>query len=454
MVSITSALISQVYWPLMEKFKGNKIRSFMDELKAYETLTADEIETRQKQKVAALLKHAVTHVPAYASYKELFLQETEATTLLEQLPCLTKQHFNQHFADYLPTGIDETTLILNRTGGSTGEPTRFYMDRLTVEYYEAARWTGLSWYGIRIGDPSIMIWGSPIELNQYKSRLYHLKERYLKNRMMIPAYDLNPAQLELYLKSIRAFRPVYLYGYASSLTLFAELLLARKLSLDPPLKAVISTAECLHPNQKELIEQAFQTTVVNEYGARDAGIISYQCRHGRMHIFTLNCYVEILDFETKKRLSPGKPGLVVVTDLNNYSMPRLRYQLGDVASLSYEACPCGNAAPVLESIEGREDDMFVTESKRYVHGHFFNHIARNLESFLRFQLIQHTPDSLSMLLVKHPEKYKPAEEALFVQEIRNVIGDKAKINVNYVDEIQPSASGKYRYAIREFPLQF
>lgn len=445
--------IQHVQWPLMEKWKGNRTRRYMRELHEAQSLSGDQLALRQAEKLRRLLQHATTHIPAYQPYKSEFTDElTPPAELLKKLPILTKRRFREESDSYLFPDVLSTTLIPNRTGGSTGEPTRFYLDRVTVEHYEAARWLGLSWHHIEIGDPSVMIWGNPLELNQQQSRLFRWKERYLKNRLLLCAYELREEQLPAYLRLIRSFSPCYLYGYASALHLFAELMLRRKERLGIPLKAVVSTAESLHPYQREAIQQAFGAPVINEYGARDGGIIAFECPGGRMHVFTDNCFVEIVDPLTREPVSPGKPGLLLVTDLHNYVMPRLRYELGDIVQLAKEPCDCGISYPVLEKIDGREDDMFLSHDGRYIHGHYFNHIMRNLEGFHTFQLIQHTPERLSLKLVKHPKKYRKSDEEALLASIKDALGADVHIDVSYVEQIPPSASGKFRYAIREFPL--
>ncbi|WP_255298376.1 phenylacetate--CoA ligase family protein [Brevibacillus dissolubilis] len=455
--------IRHLYWPLMERYKGNRIRAYLKELQHCQKLSPEMLRAYQEQKLRALLTHAVEQVPAYQPYRELVQAGSGSVfELLAQLPPLTKEHFNSHRDTYLSRDAHPERLISNRTGGSTGEPTLFYLDRPTVEHYEAARWLGLSWHGIGIGDPSVMIWGSPIELNQLQSKRYLFKERWLKNRLMIPAYRLQEPKLDTYLQQIRRHRPAYLYGYASALALLAELMLRNDRKLGFTLKAVVSTAETLTPKQRDLIEKAFATTVVNEYGARDGGILSYQCQAGQMHVCSPNCYLEVVDLATGRAVEPGQRGALLVTDLNNRVMPRLRYQLGDVVAFAdsgsgsgtvsaSSTCPCGNPFPVLTHIDGRIDDTFVSQSGDYVHGHFFNHIARNLDGIRAFQITQHSPDHLTLKLVTN-EDYTPEMEAAFVHEIHQVLGESVLLRVKHVDQIAPSASGKIRYAIREFPL--
>ncbi|MBH0332307.1 coenzyme F390 synthetase [Brevibacillus brevis] len=449
---ITGFLIRHVQWPLMEALKGNRIRPYMKELQAAQRLSAEALTVQQREKLVKLLDHALQNVPAYTAFAPDWSKMRDMPErFLQRIPVLTKTHFRQNADQYLSQGQQTSRLIGNRTGGSTGEPTHFYLDRPTVERYEAARWFGLSWYGIRIGDPCVMIWGSPLELNAQQARRYRWKERWLKNRMMISAYELDERHLEANLRLIREFRPAYLYGYASALHTLAMMMLRRGMTLGIPLKAVVSTAESLHEHQRQAIAQAFDAPVVNEYGARDGGMIAYQCKAGSMHAFSGNCYLEVVDPITHMPLNNGHPGALLVTDLHNTVMPRLRYQIGDVVALSDSACSCNLPFPLLASIDGREDDMFLSRNGQYVHGHYFNHIVRNMDSFRTFQIVQHEPERLSLRLVKEPERFLPADEAKLLAGIRAALG-QVSIHVSYVETIPPASSGKTRYAIREFPL--
>lgn len=444
-------LIEQIVYPAMEKLKGNKIRSYLQELKLSQEFTRQMIAELQRERLRKLLKHCIENVPAYRQFRHLAQKiDVSPYAALQEFPVLTKSHFTRHADEYLAQGVDKAALICNRTGGSTGEPVRFYLDRITVEHYEAARWRGLSWWGIGLGDPSVMIWGSPIEMTHNQSRIYRLKERLLKNRIIIPAYALDPGKARYYVDLLNSFAPEYIYGYASALHAFAQLMNSQGLRITKRLKGVVSTAETLFDDQRTVIENSFSARVINEYGARDAGIIAYQCPSGSMHVTEENLVVETVDIETGNRVENGRSGLVTVTDLHNYSMPRLRYQLGDVARLSNESCKCGKQLWVLQEIEGREDDIFVSKEGKLVHGHFWNHIARNMHGIKQFQLIQHDNESVTLKIVKN-EKFKPEEVEYFVRQIRNVLGD-SNINVVYCEGIEPTVSGKLRYAVREFPI--
>ena len=423
-MDLVKPYIEYILYPIMEKYKGNETRYRILELQESQYIDQCELRKLQQEKLRKLLLECITNVPAYQSFAYLRNHiESDALNALYKFPVLEKNAFQNNPNAYLNQTVSKNYLIANCTGGSTSEPVKFYMDRLTVEYYEAARWRGLSWWDIKPASRCVMIWGNPLELNQAEQWKYRLKEKWLKNRIIIPAYCLKPEAMPKYIKDISRFKPEYFYGYSSALYAFSKL----------------------------IIEKAFGCPVVNEYGARDAGILAYQCINQNMHISVENAILEVVDATTLQPLPLGQSGSILVTDLNNFSMPRLRYRLGDRATLSTQLCACGIKLPLIEKIDGREDDMFLTVDGQLVHGHAFNHISRNLNAINKFQIIQLTPEHAELSIVpNHPVNTKEIE--IFINNIQKMLPGTI-IDVKQVDNIPASSSGKYRYAIRKFPLE-
>ncbi len=369
---------------------------------------------------------------------------------LRRFPCTTKQDLRENGEQYISRAVDRRVLIPNLTGGSTGEPLRFYMDRKTVEYYEAARWRGLSWYGVTPGSRSLMIWGNPIELDAQAQRRAARCEQILKNRRVLSAYTLSPERVDEYLALLRRYRPEYLYGYASALYTFAKIFLDAGKKPDVKLKVVASTSESLFDFQREAIAAAFSCPVANEYGARDAGILAYECPAGGLHISSENCVIELLDPVSLEPIEqPEREGVIAVTDLNNFAQPRARYLLGDLAAWpEADVCACGRPMPRLSRIAGREDAMLVRPDGVLVHGNFINQLARSHASIRQIQIVQHTPDRATIRIATLDPT---ADFSGFVRQVEESLPG-VTLSLDVTDQIAPTQSGKYRYSIREFPL--
>lgn len=451
-MDLVKPLIENIIYPYMEKVKGNCIRSNLKELQESQYWQQDRLKQLQENKLRKLLLSTIVDVPAYQTYSSLQAQIlTDPLRALSKFPILDKGTYRKNPDYYLNRRTLKSSLIPNQTGGSTGEPIRFYIDRHCVEYYEAARWRGLSWWGITPGSRSVMIWGNPFDLSQGEQIKYRMKEKWLKNRIIISANSIKPEEMVNYLKKINDFCPDYIYGYASVLYSYSAFMLEQKLKPTFILKAVVSTAETLYDYQRKSIERAFHCPVVNEYGARDGGILAYQCPFGNMHISAENAILEVVDEKTGLPLPSGKSGLLLVTDLNNFSMPRLRFKIGDRVTLSDQTCECGRGLPLIKKIDGRENDMLITVDGRWVHGHVFNYLAHSFNAIRQFQIIQKSLDYAELKIIKERDGASVEEVNKFISGVEKLLPG-TRINVQIVDQIPVSGSGKFRYAIREFSL--
>ena len=435
-------------YPLMRLGKGNQIKKYLKQLKASESLPSSELAAMQKDKLNRLVDLCVKKVPAYQMEKDA--DDGSLPARWKTIQPLARDVFRAHPENYLVKDIQKEMLIPASTGGSTDAPVKFFIDRPTVEHYEAARWRGLSWWGIKPNSRSVMLWSSPAEMTAEAQKSYRRKEKWLKNRMILPAHDLSEENLSEHIGFLNRYRPEYIYGFPSALYAFALLIERTGLKLSFKLKIILSTAETLFDFQREVISDAFGCPVVNEYGAKDAGILAYECPEGGLHISCENTLIEVLNPDTLKPVPVGDKGIVATTDLNNFSMPRLRYLVGDVVSLSAKSCPCGRTLPLLEGVEGRLVDMLVAQGGRYVHANTLVRLAKANPSIASFQITQHTPDKATLAVVSKPGASENDLD-IFAERARGFLPG-VDITLRVVEKIPPVASGKHRYAVREFPL--
>lgn len=223
-----------------------------------------------------------------------------------------------------------------------------------------------------------MLWGSPIELSNQAQLKNRIKESLLKNRRILSAYNLTERDLSKHVRFLERYKPEYLYGYATILTVFAKMLDDANIKPQLSLKAVVSTSETLEKWQEDLIARVFDCPVANEYGTRDAGILAYTCPSGGIHITAENCIIEVLDPVTYEPVLNGQSGVLAITDLTNYVQPRLRYMLGDMGTLSTEECCCGRRLPLVpiiekELLQRREEQM--QNQKLYRKSYDTNYLA-------------------------------------------------------------------------------
>jgi phenylacetate-CoA ligase len=127
----------------------------------------------------------------------------------------------------------------------------------------------------------------------------------------------------------------------------------------PRLREVRTSGEPVGATTRQLCRDAWNVPVTDVYAAAEAGCIALQCPGSEhYHVQSESVLVEVLD-GWNRACAPGTVGRVVVTTLQNFAMPLVRYDIGDLAEVG-APCPCGRGLPVLTRIAGRVRDTPVS----------------------------------------------------------------------------------------------
>jgi phenylacetate-CoA ligase len=442
---VYTAIASKVLFPLHEWAKGQRSVAARRELDRVQWWPRERIEALQLERLQNLLRDAHEHVPYYrAALDACSVQPADLRSLddLRRVPLLSKELIRRHVQDL--HADDAGALIRHNTGGSTGEPLVFYMSKARVSRNVAAKWRSIQWWGLDIGDPEIVVWGSPIELGA-QDRVRGLRDRMFRSRLL-PAFEMSEAKLDGFVVQIRALRPRMLFGYPSALAhvaLHAERKRARMDDLGIEV-AFVTGEKCLD-HQKDAIANVFGCRVSNEYGGRDVGIVAHECPAGGLHIVAENLIVEILD-ASGRPMPPGSAGEVVITQLHSRDFPFIRYRTGDVATLSSRACPCGRGLPLLEDVHGRSTDFVVAQDGTVMHGLALIYVVRDHEGVRQFKIVQESL-ALTRILLAVDQRF----DRRLVDEIRRQtvqrLGAGVDVQVQIVADIPAERSGKFRHVV-------
>jgi len=250
-------------------------------------------------------------------------------------------------------------------------------------------------------------------------------------------------------EKIEKFAPDCIFGYPSTIALFCEMAAKKGFQLDNlGVKVVFSTAEVLYEYQKDLISKSFGgIPVADGYGSREGGFVCHQCQEGTYHIFEPNYIVEFL--KDGKSVKEGEDGEIVLTHLDAWGMPFIRYRTGDVAQPGNATCKCGRTWMGVKNIQGRTTDFVVTPDGRWQHALSVIYVVRDIEGVDEFKIIQHKTDSVEVLLKIHDSIYPANGNDRIVQGIKKRMGESVSVKVTMTDEIPRDASGKYRYVVSE-----
>ncbi|MFH1215537.1 MAG: phenylacetate--CoA ligase family protein [Pseudomonadota bacterium] len=440
-----SLLTKYIFYPVHEWLKGNCTISLLEVFEKSQWYQREEIEKIQLKKLIQLVKYSYNTVPYYTRmFAEAGISPAEilSTQDFSQIPFITKELIHDHAAELLSAAY-QGKRIPYTTGGSTGQPLKFFVDNLRVSNEWAANWRARRWWGVDIGDKMLSIWASPIEAST-QNRLKKIRDKLL-NYHMIQALDLRESDVPLYLELLNHYKADYLFGYASCVFFLAQVIHKKNLKVSSRIKAIFTTADTLYPYQRKLIEEVFQAPVGIEYGARDGGFIAHECPAGGLHIFEEGVLVEIVDSQGRT-LPDGQEGEVVVTVLDNSVMPFLRYKIGDYGSISRKKCSCGVNLKVMGTLLGRKCDNLLRSDGSIVHGPSLANILITNEKIERYQVIQNSFQELLIKIVSS-NQFSSLEKNVLIKGIKAIYKDDIAVTIEDVDEIEPSPSGKNRYII-------
>lgn len=421
---------NKVFWDALEFLEASQWWS-LEEQKAY-----------QNQKLRELIRHAYDTVPYYNEiFKERKLTPDDIKTAedLYKLPVLEKETVRGRAADLVSRAWPQNRVVHGKTGGTTGKAIHFQYDKDTQPWQWAVWWRHRKRFGLDVHDPFVVfagrnvvplssmeppIWRRNLPMNQTYVSIHHMTEQ-------------NMRPLVEYLQT----RQVSFYsGYPSGLYLLATYLLDNNIRLKHPPKVVSTGAESLLPHQRSVIEEALDSEICDQYGASEqVGNIS-ECEHHSYHVDMEFGVVEFLPMEGM----PSNTGRIVCTGLHNPVMPLIRYNIGDIATLSEHKCPCGRSAPTVESIDGRIESYILTPDGRQLGRLDF--FFKNSHEVKEAQLVQDSLETVRVRVVRE-ETYSTKTEEGLTALMRQYLGDVIEIEYEYLEEIPRAANGKFRQIV-------
>ncbi len=438
-----TSLVSCLFFPIHEYLKHHNSVSVRKQLEVSQWWSRQQIEQLQLTRLRRLLSYAQENVPYYHRlFTEIGFTPTEISSLadLKHLPLLDKAKIRNNI-DALKS-IKAHKLARFSTGGSSGEPLVFYIGNERISHDVAAKWRATRWWDVDIGDPEIVVWGSPIELGAQDS-LRVLRDRLFRSKLL-PAFEMSEQKLDIFLREIQSQRPRMLFGYPSALAHIARH--AEKIGMQMDnlgIRVAFVTSERLYDDQRQQISGVFGCPVANGYGGRDAGFIAHECPVGNMHITAEDIIVEITDRHGIP-LPPGQSGEIVITHLASSDFPFVRYRTGDIGSLDDKLCSCKRGLPLLREIQGRSTDFVMAQNGTVMHGLALIYILRVLPQITAFKIIQESLNLTRVWVVSETGLDTTVSE-MIKHKFQSRLGRNVEIIIEEVAEIPKEKSGKFRY---------
>ncbi len=431
---------SGIYWPAMPIYTDALVLAFQCQFEQSQWWPAETLVEHQLRQLEFLLAHAARTVPLYRDRLGVLAgtRRGELTMdLFRRLPLLRRTDIQEAEAALVsrrpPKDHGKVSDI--STSGSTGRPITVKGTEITALFLRALNLRYHLWHGRDFSGKTARI--TRVTPSKAPEKPTAWVAGYASGPMV--TFDVTrPAAAQLaWLKEVN---PDYLLTYPSNLLCLVQ---RGEKTGDrvPRLREVATMGEILEPAVRAACERVWGIRVVDAYSAQELGMIASQCpEHPHYHVQSENVLVEILDKEGRS-CAPGEVGRLVVTDLHNFAMPLIRYEIGDYAEAG-GPCPCGRGLPVLNRILGRTRNMLTLPSGDKMWPAFSKALRQALPQLRQAQLVQRTRDEIEVrLVVARP--LTPMEEDRARAALGKALSDAFTYRFAYVDEIPRSPGGKF-----------
>lgn len=432
--------------PVSDFVLNTKIHQELKHLGKSQWWPHEKLQQYQNKKLHKLIKHSYENIPYYHNvFRKLKLYPDDIKNYehLEKLPMLTKNIVRENFSTLRAKNFTKWNPISGATSGSTGKPLRYFVDSQSTSTGWASAFRGWSFAGYKFGDKRVTLAGASLIPHKKLTVKQQLRIK-LERNLQLSAVHMSDEIMNKYIKKLNAYNPKFLRGYPSAWYSFAQYLEKSGYNLNFYPTAIFTTAEMLYPYQRKLIEDVFGCEIFDGYGCQDGGASAFECKeHFGYHISIERCVMEFI--KDNINVSNEEEGNIVLTDLDNYAMPFIRYEVGDIGIPSDEKCPCGRGLPLMSSIIGRTTDVITFNNGITLSGPALTLIFGPL-NIEQYQVIKKKDNMLLIKIIKGSD-YSQNDEIHILKTIKAHVGNDIDISIEYVSEIPKTKAGKLKFII-------
>ena len=406
-------------------------------------LSPAELNELQNRKLRTVVKHAYENVPYYHNLfdsVDLKPKDIQTTEDLMKIPITSRTDIQRQSADQIVSrGVDSERCIKLRTSGTTGVPLTVYLTPAEHRFRGLIELRGLLSIGFKPNDRLAFI-------GPYRKH----NARWYQRLGLFRSIKVSPfIDAEQQIQQAKKFKPTILWIYPSHLKILIRSLNERDAKEIEP-RLLITSAEVLDKDTYDAVKALWDIEILNFYGCDEFGRIAWECHdHKGLHINMDSVIVEYINDD--KTILANERGLTVITSLHSFTMPLLRYRLGDMCTSSDDRCTCGRGFLLLRNLEGREDDFIKLSNGKMVAPPEFYHIMNSIKGIYEFKVIQEEKDKVIVKFTS--ERRNVSKIASEIKDrFREKLGNVIDVEVEPVEMIEKDYSRKRRVVISRVPI--
>ena len=419
-------------------FYSIKVNNVYKYLRRSPKFSPEEIKLLKFKKLKKLLIHAYENVPYY---RELMSKvnfnpyDFEEISQLSKLPPLTKKEVKLNF-DKLQANNFNGKYIEYTTGGSTGEPVKILRDVTSIVWTEASYWRGIiDWAGCKLLDKQVILltFGTPTPLGKMR--------QLILNNHVFESFKID----EELIRKIKRHSPKCVMSYASNMYEFASLVDKMEEKIEIPV--ILTTGEMLFDYQRKFIEEKLNGKVYDYYGCNEIGSLAFEF-DGKKFVTDEHVILESVD-EDFNPVPSGIVGKFLLTDLDNYIMPLIRYENGDLGSiLPPQIRPCNIPnLTLINNLEGRSQEFLLNKlGKRFSVVHVTSALS-SLETVKQYQVIQNNFKEIIFKYVPIMDRINERDKEIIKKEFEKMLGEGILLKFERVSKLPKTRRGKSRVVI-------
>lgn len=430
-----------IVWPDIHAAPDAGVLALLFQLEQTQWWPLERIRAAQLSQLRALLRHAYTHSAFYGERMRACDFDPYADfgwDDFHSLPLLTRAEL-QASLEHIDCRAGLTghgDCVLATSSGSTGRPVQFQSTGVTRLMWQAMTLRDHVWHrrDLSLKLASIGDFKSPAELPNWGNPAAAVA---ITGPAAVMSIEEN---VERQLDWLQHEQPGYLLTYSTNLEALLRLSRERGIGM-PSLREARTIAETLPVGLRDLCREVWGVPLTDIYSSREAGYIALQCPQGtHYHVQSENVIVEVLD-DDNRSCEPGGAGRVVLTILNNFATPMIRYAIGDIA-VPGATCACGRGLPVLGRVAGRVRNLLTLPNGERRFPDFGVDFYGDIAPVLQFQIVQKTRERLQLhaVVARAPTA---REEARIKRRLNGQLMAEFDIELIVRDSIPRGPGGKY-----------